>query len=232
MRDTTQNLKRKIRSFVKREGRMTLGQSLAYESMMPTYGFEYKKELLDFKQLFGNDAPVSIEVGFGMGASLAEQAARNPDRNFIGIEVHRPGVGALLLRMKEEGLTNIRVSSADAIDVLTDMIPNSSIELLQLFFPDPWHKRRHHKRRIVKDEFVKLLHSKIQSNGYYHMATDWEDYAKHMLKVMQASKGWENCSKTGDYIPQPENRPITKFQKRGEGLGHGVWDLMYARKAS
>jgi tRNA (guanine-N7-)-methyltransferase len=226
-----QTIKRKIRSFVKREGRMTLGQSQAYEAMMPLYGFEYKKALLDFKQLFANDAPVSIEVGFGMGSSLIEQAARYPERNYIGIEVHRPGVGALLLKMKEQSLTNIRVSSADAVEVLTDMIPNDSIELLQLFFPDPWHKRRHHKRRIVKDEFVSLLHSKIQLNGHYHMATDWQDYAKHMLKVMQASQGWENCSESNDYIPQPENRPITKFQKRGEGLGHGVWDLMFKRVA-
>ncbi len=222
-----EHIKRKIRSFVKREGRMTAGQTLAYESMMPVYGFEYKKQIIDFKTLFGNDAPVCIEVGFGMGASLAEQAQRYPQRNFIGIEVHRPGVGSLLARMKELGLTNIRVTSQDAVEVLTDMVTDSSIELLQLFFPDPWHKRKHHKRRIVNSEFVDLLHKKIQNGGHFHMATDWQDYAKHMLKVMQSSHGWENCSKTNDYIPKPENRPVTKFQKRGEGLGHGMWDLMF-----
>jgi len=224
-----QQIKRKIRSFVKREGRMTLGQTLAYQSMMPVYGLEYQKQPLDFKELFGNDAPVSIEIGFGMGDSLAQQAARYPERNFLGIEVHRPGVGALLLKMKNLDITNIRVISHDAVEVLTDMVVDASIELLQLFFPDPWHKRKHHKRRIVNPEFVQLLHKKIKNNGHFHMATDWQDYAQHMLKVMQSSQGWHNCSKTNDYIPKPEDRPVTKFQKRGEGLGHGNWDLMYKR---
>ena len=208
---------------------MTAGQTLAYESMMPIYGFEYQKQMLDFKTLFGNDKPVSIEIGFGMGDSLAQQAHAHPERNYIGIEVHRPGVGSLLVKMKELELTNIRVISHDAVEVLTDMIAESSIELLQLFFPDPWHKRKHHKRRIVNADFTRLLHSKIQTDGHFHMATDWQDYAKHMLKVMTASDGWENCSATNDYIPKPENRPSTKFQKRGEGLGHGMWDLMFKR---
>jgi tRNA (guanine-N7-)-methyltransferase len=222
-------LNRKIRSFVKREGRMTPGQTHAYETMMPIYGFDYQKQLLDFKALFGNDAPVSIEIGFGMGASLVEQAVCYPERNFIGIEVHRPGVGSLLVKMKEAGINNIRVISHDAVEVLSDMLADSSIELLQLFFPDPWHKRKHHKRRIVNPEFVQFLHRKIQTNGHFHMATDWQDYAKHMLKVMRAAEGWQNCSASDDYIPKPENRPSTKFQKRGEGLGHGMWDLMFKR---
>ncbi len=208
---------------------MTPGQTLAYETMMPIYGFDYQKQLLDFKALFGNDAPVSIEIGFGMGASLVEQAACYPKRNFIGIEVHRPGVGSLLVKMKDADISNIRVISHDAVEVLSDMVTDSSIELLQLFFPDPWHKRKHHKRRIVNPEFVQLLHSKIQTNGHFHMATDWQDYAKHMLKVMRAAEGWQNCSASDDYIPKPENRPSTKFQKRGEGLGHGMWDLMFNR---
>lgn len=224
-----QQFQRKIRSFVRREGRMTPGQTLAYESMMPIYGFDYQKQTLDFTQLFGNDAPVSIEIGFGMGASLAEQARKNPDRNYIGIEVHRPGVGSLLVKMKDLGLTNIRVISHDAVEVLNDMIADSSIELLQLFFPDPWHKKRHHKRRIVNSEFVGSLHTKIKLGGHLHMATDWQNYAEQMLNVMQVSEGWQNCSKSNDYIPQPEDRPVTKFQKRGEGLGHGVWDLMFVR---
>ena len=208
---------------------MTPGQTLAYETMMPIYGFDYKKQILDFSALFGNDGPVSVEIGFGMGSSLVEQAQCYPERNYIGIEVHRPGVGSLLVKMKEVGITNIRVISHDAVEVLTDMVVDDSIELLQLFFPDPWHKRKHHKRRIVNSEFVQLLHSKIQNSGHFHMATDWQDYAKHMLKVMQAAKGWENCSDSDDYIPKPENRPVTKFQKRGEGLGHGMWDLMFSR---
>lgn len=208
---------------------MTAGQILAYESMMPQYGFSYQKKILDFSRLFANDAPVSIEIGFGMGSSLVEQAKRFPERNYIGIEVHRPGVGALLLQMKEQQVTNIRVISHDAVEVLSDMVANYSIELIQLFFPDPWHKRKHHKRRIVNPEFVQLLHSKIKNGGHFHMATDWQDYAKQMLKVMLASQGWKNCSETNDYIPKPENRPVTKFQKRGEGLGHGMWDLMFVR---
>jgi len=222
-------IKRKIRSFVRREGRMTTGQTLAYQSMMPLYGVGYKKQALDFKNLFGNSSPVSIEVGFGMGASLVEQAYRYPECNFLGIEVHRPGVGSLLVKVKELELTNVRVISHDAVEVLSDMIADSSIELLQLFFPDPWHKRKHHKRRIVNSEFVQLLHKKIKNGGHFHMATDWQDYAKHMLSVMQASQGWKNCSETNDYIPRPDDRPITKFQKRGEGLGHGNWDLMFMR---
>jgi len=210
---------------------MTLGQTLAYESMMPVYGLEYQKSPLDFGALFGNDGPVSIEIGFGMGASLAEQALRYPERNFIGIEVHRPGVGALLVKMKDLQLENVRVISHDAVEVFTDMVSDGSVELIQLFFPDPWHKRRHHKRRIVNHEFVKLLHRKIVSDGHFHMATDWQNYAQHMLKVMQTSDGWLNCSASGDYIPKPDDRPVTKFQKRGEGLGHGVWDLMFTRLA-
>jgi len=224
-----EHLKRKIRSFVKREGRMTPGQTLAYETMMPIYGFDYQKQTLDFSALFGNDGPVSVEIGFGMGTSLVEQAQCHPECNYIGIEVHRPGVGSLLVKMKEAGITNIRVISHDAVEVLSEMLPDDSIELLQLFFPDPWHKRKHHKRRIVNPDFVQLLHHKVKTSGHFHMATDWQNYAQHMLKVMQAAEGWKNCSASNDYIPKPENRPVTKFQKRGEGLGHGVWDLMFSR---
>jgi tRNA (guanine-N7-)-methyltransferase len=208
---------------------MTPGQASAYETMMPTYGIDYQKQLLNLADLFGNDNPVSLEIGFGMGASLAEQAKRYPERNFIGIEVHRPGVGSLLVRMKEHQLTNIRVISHDAVEVLADMLADNSIELLQLFFPDPWHKKRHHKRRILDAEFAKLVYSKVQLGGHFHMATDWQNYAEQMLQVMGDASGWDNCSETNDYIPQPENRPVTKFQKRGEGLGHGVWDLMFKK---
>jgi len=210
---------------------MTLGQSQAFEFMMPIYGFEYQPSLLNLIEMFGNNQPVTLEIGFGMGSSLVEQAAANPDRNYIGIEVHRPGVGALLLKMQERQLSNIRVISYDAIDVLSNMIPDHSIELLQLFFPDPWHKRRHHKRRIVNPEFLSLLHKKVTTDGHLHFATDWQDYAKYMLKVLQTENGWHNCSSSDDYIPRPENRPLTKFEKRGEKLGHGVWDLMFQREA-
>jgi len=208
---------------------MTAGQSLAFESMMPIYGFEYQNQMLNLNRLFGNDHPVTLEIGFGMGASLAMQAADYPNRNFIGIEVHRPGVGALLLRMKERELTNIRVISHDAIEVLNHMIVDQELARLQLFFPDPWHKRKHHKRRIVNQDFADLVAKKLVSSGILHMATDWQDYARHMLKVMQAASGWQNCSQSDDYVPKPDDRPVTKFQRRGEGLGHGVWDLMFKR---
>lgn len=216
---------------MRREGRMTPGQTLAFESMMPIYGFEFKKEELNFETLFGNKNPVSLEIGFGMGTSLAEQAKRYPERNYIGIEVHRPGAGSLLVKMKELDVTNIRIISHDAVEVLAEMIKDDSLELLQLFFPDPWHKRRHHKRRIVNDEFVKLIHQKMAPKGHFHMATDWQNYAANMLSVMQKAEGWENCSSTDGYIPKPDDRPVTKFQKRGEGLGHGVWDLMFQKLA-
>lgn len=208
---------------------MTPGQAHAYESMMPIYGFEYQKEMLDMQTLFGNNNPVALEIGFGMGASLVEQAKLYPNRNYIGIEVHRPGVGSLLVRMKELQVTNIRVISHDAVEVLADMIPDQSLQLLQLFFPDPWHKKRHHKRRIVNQAFVDLVRQKLVTSGHFHMATDWQNYAEHMLEVMLQASGWKNCSADNDFIPKPEDRPVTKFQRRGEGLGHGVWDLMFEK---
>lgn len=208
---------------------MTPGQAHAYESMMPIYGFEYQKEMLDMQTLFGNNNPVALEIGFGMGASLVEQAKLYPNRNYIGIEVHRPGVGSLLVRMKELQVTNIRVISHDAVEVLADMIPDQSLQLLQLFFPDPWHKKRHHKRRIVNQAFVDLVRQKLVTSGHFHMATDWQNYAEHMLEVMVQASGWKNCSADNDFIPKPEDRPVTKFQRRGEGLGHGVWDLMFEK---
>ncbi len=225
-----QQIRRRIRSFVKREGRMTLGQTQAFESMMPIYGLDYQPEILDLDSLFGNQAPITLEIGFGMGGSLVEQAANNPDKNYLGIEVHRPGVGALLLKMQHHGVTNIRVVSHDAIDVLNHMIPDYSIKLVQLFFPDPWHKRKHHKRRIVSSEFLHLLHKKVEPSGHIHFATDWQDYAVHMLRVLKSEHGWRNCATDDGYFPRPETRPLTKFEKRGERLGHGVWDLMFQRE--
>ncbi|MCW9000158.1 MAG: tRNA (guanosine(46)-N7)-methyltransferase TrmB [Kangiellaceae bacterium] len=220
---------RKIRSFVRREGRMTAGQTAAYEELMPVYGLEYEKQKLDLAQLFGNQNPVVLEIGFGMGASLAEQATKNPDKNFFGIEVHRPGVGSLLARIKEPGATNVRVIAHDAIEVLEHMISDASLDKVQLFFPDPWPKKRHHKRRIVKSDFVQQLRTKLKNGGIFHMATDWENYAEHMLGVMQAESGWQNLSENNDYVPRPDDRPVTKFQARGERLGHGVWDLMFTK---
>lgn len=208
---------------------MTAGQTAAYEELMPVYGLEYEKQQLDLAELFGNRNPIVLEIGFGMGASLAEQAAKNPDKNFFGIEVHRPGVGSLLARIKESGATNVRVIAHDAIEVLAHMIGDASLDKVQLFFPDPWPKKRHHKRRIVKSNFVQQLRAKLKGGGIFHMATDWENYAEHMLEVMQAESGWRNLSDNDDYVPKPDDRPVTKFQARGERLGHGVWDLMFEK---
>ncbi|WP_440053960.1 tRNA (guanosine(46)-N7)-methyltransferase TrmB [Pseudoalteromonas sp. T1lg65] len=222
---------RKVRSFVKREGRLTKGQAAALEQCWPTMGLEHNDGLLDFNSVFGNDNDVVLEIGFGMGKSLVEMAKNNPDLNFIGIEVHRPGVGACLMDADAEGVTNLRVFEHDAIEVLADCIPDSSLAKLQLFFPDPWHKKRHHKRRIVQLEFAENVRKKLQIGGVFHMATDWENYAEHMLEVMSAAPGYQNQSSTGDYVPRPEFRPLTKFEQRGHRLGHGVWDLMFERRS-
>ncbi|TMP81972.1 tRNA (guanosine(46)-N7)-methyltransferase TrmB [Pseudoalteromonas phenolica] len=220
---------RKVRSFVKREGRLTKGQAAAIEECWSSMGLEHSQGLLDFSQVFGNDNDVVLEIGFGMGKSLVEMAKNAPHLNFIGIEVHRPGVGACLMEADEAGLTNLRVFEHDAVEVLADCIADGSLTTMQLFFPDPWHKKRHHKRRIVQSEFVESLRQKLKIGGVFHMATDWENYAEHMLEVMTAAPGYENISETQDYVPRPDNRPLTKFEQRGHRLGHGVWDLMFKR---
>jgi len=222
--------KRKIRSFVRREGRLTHGQQEALEQLWPVYGIEGDAQSIDFKTIFGNDHPVILEIGFGNGESLAHMAESTPENNYIGIEVHRPGVGHLLKLIEEKGLRNLRLMSDDAVDILTRQTPASSLSGVQLFFPDPWHKKKHHKRRIVQAEFVRLLASRLHSGGFFHMATDWQDYAVHMLEVMQESRDFENCSESGDYVPRPGHRPITKFERRGHRLGHGTWDLIFTRK--
>lgn len=220
---------RKIRSFVRREGRLTKGQAQALEKCWPTMGLEHGMGLLDFAKVFGNSNPVVLEIGFGMGKSLVEMAQAAPELNFIGIEVHKPGVGACLMAASEAGVTNLRVFEHDAVEVLADNIPAASLARMQLFFPDPWHKKRHHKRRIVQLEFAESLRKKLAIGGVFHMATDWENYAEHMLEMMNAAPGYQNQSASNDYVPRPEHRPKTKFEARGERLGHGVWDLMFER---
>ncbi|GAA0856584.1 tRNA (guanosine(46)-N7)-methyltransferase TrmB [Aliiglaciecola litoralis] len=219
----------KIRSFVKREGRLTKGQAKALEEFWPTMGLNHSDGILDLAQVFGRQAPLVLEIGFGMGTSLVEMAAAEPDKNFIGIEVHRPGVGTCMADAHEKGVTNLRVYEHDAVEVFNDCLAEQTIDRLQLFFPDPWHKKRHHKRRIVQPEFVEKLRSKLKIGGVFHMATDWENYAEHMLEVMSQAPGFKNQSETADYVPRPDSRPLTKFEKRGHRLGHGVWDLMFER---
>lgn len=222
-------LVRKIRSFVRREGRLTKGQQLALENNWANMGIDFDKQALNWTEVYGREGHVVLEIGFGMGASLVEMAKNAPEKNFIGIEVHSPGVGACLMAAEAEGLTNLRVMCHDAVEVFEHMIPDGSLDTVQLFFPDPWHKARHHKRRIVQPAFVEMVRKKLKIGGIFHMATDWENYAEHMVDVMKAAPGYENTAQDGNYIPRPEERPLTKFEARGHRLGHGVWDMKFAR---
>ncbi|WLO85326.1 tRNA (guanosine(46)-N7)-methyltransferase TrmB [Pantoea agglomerans] len=220
---------RRIRSFVRRQGRLTKGQQQALDTLWPVMGVEYQPEPVDLPALFGREAPVTLEIGFGMGASLVTMAQNTPHQNFLGIEVHAPGVGACLAATKEADVQNLRVMCHDAVEVLEKMIPDNSLRMVQLFFPDPWHKARHNKRRIVQVPFAELVMRKLKLGGVFHMATDWEAYAEHMLEVMNSIDGYRNQSEQQNYVPRPETRPLTKFEQRGQRLGHGVWDLMFER---
>ncbi|SFO29585.1 tRNA (guanine-N7-)-methyltransferase [Candidatus Pantoea varia] len=220
---------RRIRSFVRRQGRLTKGQQQALDTLWPVMGVEYQPTPVDLPELFGREAPVTLEIGFGMGASLVTMAQNTPHQNFLGIEVHAPGVGACLAAAKEADLQNLRVMCHDAVEVLEKMIPDNSLRMVQLFFPDPWHKARHNKRRIVQVPFAELVMRKLKLGGVFHMATDWEAYAEHMLEVMNSIDGYRNQSEQQNYVPRPETRPLTKFEQRGQRLGHGVWDLMFER---
>lgn len=220
---------RKVRSFVKREGRLTKGQAKALELYWAEMGLEHASGLLDLAVLFGNSNPLVLEIGFGMGKSLVEMAKQAPEKNFVGIEVHRPGVGACIALAKEQGVNNLKVFEHDAIEILADCIADQSLDTVQLFFPDPWHKKKHHKRRIVQPEFVETIRQKLKIGGVFHMATDWENYAECMLEDMSVAPGFNNLSATGDYVPRPDSRPLTKFENRGQRLGHGVWDLQFER---
>ena len=222
---------RRIRSFVLREGRLTKGQQRSLDLFWPTMGLEYQATPYDMKAVFGREADLVLEIGFGMGKSLVQMAKAAPDKDFIGIEVHKPGVGACLGEAETEGVKNLRLFEHDAIEILHDSIADNSLSTVQLFFPDPWHKKRHHKRRIVQAEFAQLLRRKLKVGGVFHMATDWENYAEHMLEVMTAAEGYSNLSETNDYVPRPEHRPLTKFENRGVNLGHGVWDLMFRKES-
>ncbi|GAB56030.1 tRNA (guanine-N7-)-methyltransferase [Glaciecola punicea ACAM 611] len=219
----------KIKSFVKREGRLTKAQGSAIEENWPSMGLSIDQGQLNLEHVFGRNVPTVLEIGFGMGKSLVEMAQNAPNTNFIGIEVHRPGIGACLASAQQAELTNLRVFEHDAVEVLDKCIANESLDRLQLFFPDPWHKTRHHKRRIVQSEFVQALRTKLKIGGEFHMATDWEPYAQHMLEVMQIAHGFENKSSSQDYLARPDYRPITKFEVRGQKLGHGVWDIIFTR---
>ena len=221
---------RTIRSFVCRAGRLTPGQERALTQLWPRYGVASHDTMIDINTLFGRKAPTVLEIGFGNGQSLLAMAANAPETNFIGIEVHRPGIGALLTGIDEMHLTNVRIFQADAIQVLQQAIPDHSLQAVYLFFPDPWHKKRHHKRRIVQPEFVQLVQRKLIANGTLHMATDWQEYAEHMLATMENNANFSNQAGAGNYSAKPDYRSTTKFEQRGERLGHGVWDLIFSSK--
>jgi tRNA (guanine-N7-)-methyltransferase len=216
-----------IRSFVIRAGRITASQKAAFDTWWPTYGLSLYNGAIDPAIIFGRTAPLVLEIGFGMGDSLLEMAKNEPEKDFIGIEVHPPGVGKLINNAGKEGVKNLRVYMADAMDVLEDCIPDAAIDRLQLYFPDPWHKKKHNKRRIVQPVFVQKLRPKLKDGGIFHMATDWQPYAEYMLEVMNVAENYANVAPENGYSPRPEYRPITKFEKRGERLGHGVWDLLF-----
>ncbi len=221
---------RTIRSFVKREGRLTSGQLHALETQWPIYGIDYDETPINPESLFQRDAETVLEIGFGNGDSLWQMAMSHPEKNYIGIEVHRPGVGHLLHLIETSDCSNLRVSNHDAVEVLKNQIPDNSLDRLQLFFPDPWHKKKHHKRRIVQDAFVDLIAEKLKPCGVFHMATDWEHYAEHMLDTLNRSSKFKNLSIDKTFVPRPDERPLTKFEKRGHRLGHGVWDLMFEKQ--
>ena len=221
--------KKSIRSYVVRAGRMTDGQRNAFDTSWPIYGLKLADGAIDTDAVFGRTGPKILEIGFGMGDSLLQMAVAEPETDFIGIEVHPPGVGTIMNTAKAEGISNLRVYLADANDVLEECFASQSIDRLQLYFPDPWHKKKHNKRRIVQPEFVQLVREKLRPGGVLHMATDWEHYAEQMLETLDAAEGFENIAGIGQYSSRPDYRPMTKFEKRGERLGHGVWDLIYKK---
>jgi tRNA (guanine-N7-)-methyltransferase len=218
-----------IRSYVLRQGRVSAAQQRAHAALLPRFGIAYRPQMLDFAQVFGRSAPAFLEIGFGMGETTAAIAAAHPANDYLGIEVHTPGVGALLKLIGERGLTNLRVVQHDAVEVLRDMIPESSLAGIHIYFPDPWPKKRHHKRRLIQPPLVGLLASRLAPGGYLHLATDWEEYAEQMLQVLGCEPMLENAA--ARYSPRPEWRPQTKFEARGLRLGHRVWDLVFRRAA-
>lgn len=228
---TTENAKRRrIRSFVLRMGRMTAGQQRALDEHWPRFGVDFSPEVLDLDCIYGRNAPRLIEIGFGTGEALFACAQTHPEMDCLGIEVHRPGAGHLLLQVESAGLTNVRASCHDAVEVLTHQIPANSIDAIHIFFPDPWHKARHHKRRLIQTAFADLLARVLKSGGMLRLATDWQHYAEHMRAVLDVHPEFINTGDATGYVRRPDDRPLTRFERRGHRLGHGVWDMAYKRR--
>jgi tRNA (guanine-N7-)-methyltransferase len=219
---------RRIRSFVTRAGRLSVAQARAIEELSPRFCVPYQKAELDIERCFARAAPTILEIGFGMGDSTAAIAASMPDRNFIGVEVHTPGIGSLLKLIGEQHLENLRIVQHDAVEVLTHMIAPGALAGVHVFFPDPWHKARHNKRRLIQAPLVSLLASRLAPGGYLHCATDWEEYAVQMLEVLGGEPTLRNSAEA--YAARPAYRPVTKFENRGLRLGHGVWDLVFEKR--
>lgn len=216
-----------IRSFVLRQGRISNAQRRACEILLPQYGIPFSQNLLDLNQVFGREAPKILEIGFGMGDSTATIAQTHPDNDYLAIEVHTPGVGSLLNQIEKLALTNLRIIQHDAVEVLQHMLPAESLSGIHIFFPDPWPKAKHHKRRLIQPALVTRLCEHLKPGGYIHVATDWEEYAIHILQVLQHEPRLFNSAL--EFAPRPEHRPLTKFEQRGLKLGHGVWDLLFSK---
>jgi tRNA (guanine-N7-)-methyltransferase len=221
------NQRRSIRSYVLRQGRMTDAQRAAHERLFPVYGLPFAHAPLDFARVFGRSAPVVLEIGFGMGETMAEIAASNPDIDYLGVEVHAPGVGSLLRMIEARGLRNVRIVQHDATDMAEHMVVPSSLAGIHVFFPDPWPKKRHHKRRLLQVDFARLLATRLEPGGYLHVATDWVDYAEWIVEVLGQTE-LENTAER--YAPRPAYRPLTKFERRGLALGHAVHDIVFRRR--
>jgi tRNA (guanine-N7-)-methyltransferase len=222
--------RRDIHSFVIRGGRITEAQERALEQLWPRYGLSLSQGRIDNEQVFGNPHPLVVEIGYGMGDSLFTMAAQEPDKNFIGIEVHLPGVGRLVNEVSRRQLANVKTYCADAVDVFNECLQPESLSRVQIYFPDPWHKKRHHKRRMVQPGFMDLVVSRLCPGGVLHLATDWQPYAEAMLAVLNLSPALANLSPADGFSARPDFRPVTKFEKRGERLGHGVWDLLFEKR--
>ncbi|WP_199744225.1 tRNA (guanosine(46)-N7)-methyltransferase TrmB [Legionella sp. km772] len=221
---------RKIKSYVLRAGRVSNRQQQGLDFWLKNYQLLLRDSLWDYAEIFQRNSDVIVEIGFGMGASLLTMAKANPQLDYIGIEVHQAGVGSLVADLHEHQVANVRVVPHDAVEVFQTQLADNSLAGVQIFFPDPWHKKRHHKRRLIQTEFIQLLVKKIKPGGFLHCATDWQDYAEHILAVLSNETALTNQQHEGGYAPRPESRPLTKFEQRGERLGHGVWDLVFIKK--
>ena len=222
------DIRRPIRSFVLRQGRISNAQQRAYDTLLPKFGIPYSPQTIDLDRIFGRRAPKVLEIGFGMGETTAAIAAQHPENDYLGIDVHTPGVGSLLKALADRGLANVRIIQHDAVEVLQNMIAPDAFDAVHIFFPDPWPKKRHHKRRLIQAPLVSMLCKRMKPGAYIHVATDWQDYAEQVLAVMSAEPQLENTVQ--DYAPRPDYRPQTKFENRGLRLGHSVWDVIFRRR--